>query len=101
MKSAISEVEIIPIKPKGGLVALASVVYDNGLYLGSIGVHTKLDGSGYRLTYPTKVVKGRSLNIFHPINRDMAAAIELAIFRQLDDVMNQQGNARHRGTDTA
>lgn len=44
----ISEVNIVPVKPNNGLVAFASVVLDESLYLGSIGVHSRLDGS-YRI----------------------------------------------------
>lgn len=49
----ITEIEITPIRPREGLVAFASCVIDQWLYLGSIAVVTRLDG-GYRLTYPTK-----------------------------------------------
>jgi len=40
------------------LVAIASVVADNSLYLGSAGVYTGLDGLGYRITYPTQENRG-------------------------------------------
>ena len=46
----ISEVNIQLIKPANGLVAFASVVLDDKIYLGSIGVHQRLDGTGFRLT---------------------------------------------------
>lgn len=52
----ISEITIQLIKPANGLVAFASVVLDDKIYLGSIRVHQRLDGSGYRLTYPTKKI---------------------------------------------
>ena len=52
----ITEIQITPIKPKNGLVAFASIVLENNIHLGSIGIYTKLDGSGYRITYPTKKV---------------------------------------------
>ena len=68
----ISEINIIPIKPDNGLIGFASVVLD-GLYLGSIGVYSRLDGSGYRITYPTKKVGGKDLN------RDLSQEIEAAI----------------------
>jgi stage V sporulation protein G len=77
----------VPIKPNNGLIAFASVVVGNGLYLGSIGVHTRLDGSGYRITYPTKKVGEKSLNIYYPINREMGKAIEKAIISRAEEVM--------------
>ena len=75
----ITEINIIPIKPNEGLIGFASVVLENGLYLGSIGVYSRLDGTGYRITYPTKKVGGKDLNIYHPINRDLGKTIEDAI----------------------
>jgi DNA-binding cell septation regulator SpoVG len=80
-KTRITELNIIPIKPDNGLIGFASVVLD-GLYLGSIGVYSRLDGSGYRITYPTKKVGGKDLNIYHPINRDLSQEIENAITRR-------------------
>lgn len=84
----ITEVQITPIKPYNGLVALASVVVDNALFLGSIGIHTRLDGRGYRITYPTKSVSSKSFNIFHPINKDVGRAIEQAVLAKADEVLS-------------
>ena len=84
----ITEVQIIPIKPKDGLVAFASVVLENGLYLGSIGVHTRLDGSGYRITYPTKKIGDKNINIYHPINKKTSKTIEQAVFKKLKELFN-------------
>lgn len=85
----VSEVQIIPIKPHQGLVAFASLVVDGSLYLGSIGVHTRIDGNGYRITYPTKVVGERNMDIFHPISRTASADIEQAIIRKYEEVMKE------------
>ena len=86
----ITEIQIVPIKPNNGLVAIASVVVGNALYLGSIGIHTRLDGNGYRITYPTKSVSGKSFNVFHPIKRDMAVALERAIVARAEEVLPYQ-----------
>jgi DNA-binding cell septation regulator SpoVG len=75
----VSEVQIHVIKPKNGLVGFASLVFDGCLYLGSIGVHRKLDGSGFRITYPNKVVGNETLDLFYPINREVGYEIEKAI----------------------
>lgn len=83
----VTEVQIIPIKPKDGLIALASVIIDNSLYLGSIGVHLKLDGSGYRITYPTKKLAEKSFNIYHPIDKDTSKAIEDAITKKVQEII--------------
>jgi len=84
----ITEIQITPIQPKDGLVAFASVVVENSLYLGFIGVYTRLDGSGYRLTYPTKKIGDKSINIYHPINREISKAIEQAVFNKLKEIFN-------------
>jgi len=84
----ITEIQITPIQPKDGLVAFASVVVENSLYLGFIGVYTRLDGLGYRLTYPTKKIGDKSINIYHPINREISKAIEQAVFNKLKEIFN-------------
>jgi stage V sporulation protein G len=89
----ITEVQIIPIKPKDGLVAFASLVLDDSLYLGSIGIVTRPQG-GYRLTYPTKQIGNKDINVFHPINKAFAEVIEHEVIKQFEDVMNK-GNDRH------
>ena len=83
----ITEVQIMPIKASDGLVALASIVFNHCLYLGSIGVYTRRNAPGYRITYPTKSSDGKSFNIYHPINREVSAAIELAVLRQAATVL--------------
>lgn len=75
----ISEVQIQPIKPHDGLVAFASAVLNDELYISSIGVHKKLAGQDLRITYPTRKVGDRNLQVFHPINREASEAIEAAI----------------------
>ncbi len=84
----ITEIQIIPIKPNDGLVALASVVFDEVLYLGSIGIHTRRDGNGYRITYPTKKLGQKDFNIYHPINRQVGQLIEETILARATEVLS-------------
>ena len=88
MTNRLSEIQIIPIKPQNGLVAFASFILDESLYLGSIGIMTRPNG-GYRLVYPTKKIADRNLNIFYPINREFALAIENEVVGQFEDVMKK------------
>lgn len=81
----VSEVNITPVKPNNGLVGIASVVIDGNIYLNSIAVYTKLDGS-YRLLYPTKIVGSNSLGLFYPINRMASKTIEDAVFKRCIEV---------------
>ena len=78
----ISEVNITPVKPQDGQIAFASLILDDCLYLGSIGVYSRLDGTGYRITYPTKKIGDRGLNIYHPINQLLAKENEKAVMNK-------------------
>lgn len=51
----ISEIQITPIKPQGSLVAFASCVVNEALYIGDIAIHSSLTNTeGFRLVYPDK-----------------------------------------------
>ena len=84
--SRISDVQVVPLKPQNGFVGLASVVFDNCLYLGGIGIYTRPAG-GYRLTYPTKNSGGT--NIFHPINKLIADCLEQAVIAKFEEVVSK------------
>ena len=81
----ISEIQIIPVKPRNGLVGFASFVLNDSLYCGSIGIYTRPEG-GYRLTYPTRKTPSGSFSIFYPINKQVATEIEQAIISRFEDV---------------
>ncbi|MFA4995705.1 MAG: septation protein SpoVG family protein [Patescibacteria group bacterium] len=88
----ISEVQIIPIKAKDGLIAFASLVVNQSIYLSSIGIHVKADGSGYRITYPTKQIGIRQINLFHPINKETSKSIEEAIINKAKEVIEKSND---------
>lgn len=96
----VSEVHIVPIKAVDGLVAFASCVFNGQLYLGSLGVHRYLDGTGYRITYPTKRIGSRELNYYHPLNKVAGKAIEQAIIAKCDELFKESDeyHDRHRKT---
>ncbi|MCM8794584.1 MAG: hypothetical protein NC819_02110 [Candidatus Omnitrophica bacterium] len=84
---SISEVEIVPVKPQGGLVAFASCVVNGLLYLGNIGIHTRPDGSGYRLVFPVKVLpNGKQIHCFHPVTREAGDLLLQAIIRKFEEL---------------
>ena len=95
----ISEIQITPIKPNNGLVAFASCIIDDSIYLGSIGILTRLDG-GYRMTYPTKNVGDKQINLYHPINQETGKFIEEKIVKKYKEVM-KKSNVRHDQIGTA
>ena len=98
MTVQVTEVDIAFVKPKDGLIAFASVVLDDELYLSGIGIHSKLVGSGYRLTYPTRKVGETQFNLFHPIRKPVGRAIEQAIVEKLKNVLRKR-DAEHDRTD--
>jgi len=96
----VSEVNIVPVKAVDGLVAFASCVVNSQLYLGSLGVHRRLDGSGYRITYPTKRLGARELNYYHPLTKEAGSAIEQAIVAKCNELFERsdEQDDRHRKT---
>ena len=86
----ITEVSIIPMQRKedDGLRGLASCVINNKFYIGSIGIYTKLKG-GYRLTYPNKKSGANSINIFHPIDKELGNNIEQAIIKEYENLLTK------------
>lgn len=88
METKITEVTIMPVRPQKGLVAIASCLLDEKVYLGSIGIYTKL-GGGYRLSYPTKKVGANKWDIFRPINNEAGNAIEKAILEEYEKLITE------------
>jgi DNA-binding cell septation regulator SpoVG len=86
MKSKITEIQIAPIKPRDGLVAFVSFVYDGNIFLGSMGLYTRPQG-GYRITYPLRKNTEKDLNIYFPVNRDVAQAIEEMIGDKYEELV--------------
>ncbi len=86
MKPKISEIEIEPVKPRGGLVAFASFVLDGYLYCGSVGIMVRPDGS-YRLSFPTRKTGPNQLSVFHPINKVAGKTISDAVLKKYEDVV--------------
>ncbi len=95
MNQKITEIQIIPIKPNNGLVGFASCVVNDSWHLGSIGIITRLSG-GYRLTYPTKTVFRKNMQLYYPISKTVGEQIEEVIVAKYEEVMNKHD--RHSST---
>ena len=87
----VKEVQVVPVKPRDGLIAFASCVVDESLYLGSIAIYTKLNAEGFRLVYPTKKIGNTNIPIFHPVNKDTAEAIHNAVIEKLEKLLRLTG----------
>ena len=86
-EASISEIQIVPIKPKDGLIAFASFVLDGKYYIGNVAIFTRLGGNGYRLVYPTRKVGDKNINIFYPINQFIGKFIEDAISDKVSEIL--------------
>lgn len=76
----ISEIELVPVRAKEGLTFFASCVLDGKYFVGNLAVFTLRDGSGFRVVYPTKVLRnGSQIPIFYPVDKSISAEIQRAI----------------------
>lgn len=87
----IFEIQVIPMKPREGLVAFASCVINNALYLGNIAVYTSPSNhSGFRLVYPVKVLpNGKEIHCVHPINKKAGELISKAIIEKFKEIISK------------
>ena len=87
----ISEVQIIPVKPKDGLVAFASCLINNYLYVGNIALYTSPSKpEGYRLVYPSKILpNGKEVNCVHPINKKAGELISARIIERYKEILSR------------
>ncbi len=85
----ISEINIVPIRPNEGLVAFASFVIDNNFFVSSVGVYTRLNGEGYRLTYPQRKVGEKNISVFCPINAEVGNFIEQEVNKKVNNIFNK------------
>lgn len=83
----ITEIEIIPIKAKQGLVGFANCVVNDQFFIGNIAIHSTFNENEFRLVYPAKAIKNKKpVQCVYPINKETAQAMQKAIckaFRKL------------------
>ena len=83
----ITEPTFTPLKPnEKGLIGIASVIYNNSLYLGSISVYTRPNGD-LRLLFPIKTLpNSKEVNVYYPICRESYDAIKNAIEEKYKEI---------------
>lgn len=91
----ISEINIIPVKPKDGLIGFVSFVLNDSFYIGSIAIYTLIRGSEFRLVYPTKKYGERNIGIFHPINARAGHIIEMAVLEKVTKLFKEIFNENY------
>lgn len=80
----VEEVQIVPLKPKDGLLGFASFVLDGQFYIGNVGIYSRKDGQGIRLVYPTK----NGMRIAHPINREIEQAVNKIVEKKFTEILS-------------
>ena len=85
----ISEIQVIPVKPKEGLVAFASCIVNKALYIGNIAIYTSPSTQeGFRLVYPVKTLpNGKEIHCVHPINKEAGELISKAIIEKYKEIL--------------
>ena len=93
----VSEIQIVPIKPRNGLVAFASCVLNHSLYIGNVAIYTSpTKEEGYRLVYPSKTLpSGLEINCVHPINKETGRAISAAIIDKYKEILSKGGASNY------
>ncbi len=87
----ISEIQVIPVKPKEGLVAFASCIVNKSLYIGNIAIYTSPSTQeGFRLVYPVKILpNGKEIHCVHPINKEAGEVILKEIIKKFREVISK------------
>lgn len=87
----ISEIQIMHVLPRGGLVAFASCVINGFLYIGDIAIYSSLARSdGYRLVYPSKTLPTRKeINCVHPTNKEAEELISRAVIKKYREIVSK------------
>ena len=99
----LSEIQIIPVKPRDGLLGFISFVLNDSFYVADVAIYSRLDQEGYRLVYPMKTLaNGAKVNIFHPIKKDVAEKIERQVasaYRELLLRVTEERKRRGQGNE--
>ena len=99
----ISEIQIIPVNPKNGLLAFASFVINNSIYIGDVAIHNCLGNSeGYRLVYPDRVLaNGKRINCVYPITKEAGNAITRAVVSEYKEILSKLWRQSENGDSKA
>lgn len=98
MSFSVSDVQLRFVEDgKDGLLAWASCVIDDAVYLNNIAIRRGKDG-GLMLTYPAKLTAaGSRYYLFNPISREASAVLERAILQRLAEIAGAAGARRGEG----
>jgi len=103
----VSNVEVIPFRPKAGHLGFASCIINDQFYLGDIAIFARpAPEGGIRLGFPVKkLINGTTVDIFKPLNEGVDRQIERAVLERYEALLMQReqttggkGNALDRAS---
>lgn len=81
----LSNIDFLPVRPHKGLIAFCSFTLNEQFRVSDIGIYTLLNGEGYRLCYPFKVLpNGKRIATFHPVSQEAGMAIDAQVFLEFE-----------------
>jgi len=96
----ISDIQIMPLPPKDGLVAIASFIVNECLFVGDVAIFTSFKNPlGFRLVYPDKILRnGKRINCVYPITREAGLIISEAVVGKYKELMTRASTGESRNT---
>ncbi len=88
----ITDIQILPVKPKDGLMAFCNFTLNNQFHISSVAIFLSLDGQRYRLSWPLKVLpNGKKIEVIYPLSADVANKIREAIIEKYMELLKKVG----------
>ncbi|MBA7616203.1 hypothetical protein ES703_23499 [subsurface metagenome] len=87
----VSEVTVIPVKPKKGLLGFCTFVLNDAFFIRDVAIYNTLSNEyGIRLVYPgRRSSSGDILNTVHPINRSADEAVLKEVAKEFERVITK------------
>lgn len=87
----ISQVEIIPFRPRDGHLGFATLVINDSIWIGDLAIFSRTEG-GVRIGFPKKKLQnGTIVDICKPVNQETENLIEQAILEKYESLLNGDG----------
>ena len=81
----LSDIQIVPIPPKDGLVAFCSFKINRSLFAGCIAIYSSPSSpDGFRLVWPSK----NGMSCINPLNRETGEMIQKEVISRYLEVIN-------------
>lgn len=85
----LSEICIIPIRPREGHIGYTTFILDERFYVGNVGIHSTPTGD-IRLLYPSAMLpNGKLITTFHPITKYAGLEITRQVAAKYNELLEQ------------